>query len=420
MRSYLEANQPVSVTGVFTHVIAWLKSSSGDRVYRNPNFKVQESDPEYLKEGIAFYGIHGLADRNSACERAAERLLLGELPGLIHSIYLPSFENRVRGKGIKNYAKQLRDKIKMNGDKNVILMGHSRGGLVAAYLSEYLAKDADINVHAVITIGTPFSGSPLAVEPLSWWSKSVKQMKKDSPFLKRLCEKISESDTYYYYFAAQNDVLVPIQSTFVEKKNNSFVLLDRHGHLSIMSSHRLVEHIRCCIVETCHRLLGNDAEDDDEHAILEAFTLMQDDNEHQEKSVLAEVCDDIDDCVLGLKERVHLKSILFKVNVLQQLKVMLTEIMQERCNNYYPQAESVGDFIHLYMQDENMGMGKKPMMILSEPLNHASFSLFTEKKSLTQLAVEELIVKYQHTPLPLSLVEIKEDVEIERNESRMR
>ncbi len=43
---------------------------------------------------------------------------------------------------------------------------------------------------------------------------------------------------------------------YVKKNPKSLVELDRHGHLSIMSSHRLIGFIRDYIIESCTALLS--------------------------------------------------------------------------------------------------------------------------------------------------------------------
>ncbi|CAM2940570.1 putative lipase [Legionella steigerwaltii] len=239
-----KAIQPISTTGMFAHAYNWLTSPSGDQVYYNP-FYDKEGNPELE---TAIYFIHGTADQSSAFQNVAERLIQAGLPNEISSLNLLSFNNRYEGKSIEFFAEQLGDKIKANHHRRVILIAHSRGGLVASYFAEFLAKLAGIEVLLIIPIGAPFNGSYLAMKPLSWFSDSVKEMEIDSSFLKQLKEKIINSSTIpYHFFIAIEDAIVPGESgyikEYVDKNPNSLSKLDRHGHLSIMSSHRLVELI---------------------------------------------------------------------------------------------------------------------------------------------------------------------------------
>jgi predicted alpha/beta hydrolase family esterase len=240
----VKTTQPVSTTGMFAHTYYWLTYPSGDQFYSNPVFK----NEQHQDKGTAIYFIHGTADQSSAFQRVAERLIQAGLPNEISSLNLVSFKQRYQGKNIEFFAEQLREKIKANQHQRIILIAHSRGGLVAAYFAEFLARSAGIEVVLICTIGTPFNGSYLAMKPLSWFSDSVREMEIDSEFLKQLKEKILENATgNYYFFIAKEDAIVPGESgcinEYVDKYPNSLIILDRHGHLSIMSSHRLVFHV---------------------------------------------------------------------------------------------------------------------------------------------------------------------------------
>jgi pimeloyl-ACP methyl ester carboxylesterase len=240
----VKGNQPVSTLGMFAHTYYWLTYPSGDQVYPNPAFKSEQNQDK----GTAIYFIHGTADQSSAFQRMAERLIQAGLHNEISSLNLVSFQQRYQGKNIEFFAEQLRDKITENKHQRVILIAHSRGGLVAAYFAEFLARIAGIEVVLLNTIGTPFNGSYLAIKPLSWFSDSVREMEIDSEFLKLLKEKILDNASgNYYFFIAKEDAIVPGESgyinEYVDKYPDSLIILDRHGHLSIMSSHRLVSHV---------------------------------------------------------------------------------------------------------------------------------------------------------------------------------
>ncbi|MDX1900811.1 MAG: alpha/beta hydrolase [Gammaproteobacteria bacterium] len=219
-----------------------MTSSPYDVIYQNPNYANHEK--------VTIYCVHGTADRSSAFTLIAERLL-DKLPNVVASIHLVSFKNRGKGKGIEVFAKQLQEKIRANKDQDIILMGHSRGGLVVSYFAEYFAAEIHANVHGVVAICSPFGGSDLAIAPLSWLSDSVKQMESESEFLNNLRKDITHSNINYYFVAAEKDSLVSMDQSFVKKDSASLTIFDRHGHLSIMSSWRLVEHIQRCV----HRML---------------------------------------------------------------------------------------------------------------------------------------------------------------------
>ncbi|HAT8180063.1 TPA: alpha/beta hydrolase [Legionella pneumophila] len=270
-----KAKQPISTTGIFAHTYYWLASPSDDQTYRNPNYKTEQKD----NKGTAIYFIHGTADQPAAFKRVAERLIRAGLSDEICSLNLIAFDQRYQGKSIKFFAEQLKNKIKTNHHQRIILMAHSRGGLVASYFAEFLAKEASIEVPLIITVGTPFNGSYLAVKPLSWFSDSVREMEIDSEFLLQLKEKIVEhAISTYHFFIAKEDAIVPGESgyikEYVDKYPDSLHILDRHGHLSIMSSHRLVSDVAHLL-----RDFFNYCETDEEEVKISRsgeFTLIED------------------------------------------------------------------------------------------------------------------------------------------------
>lgn len=240
--SVVKAIQPVKIVGTIRHAFLWAGASSEDVIFRNPNYKESKDDNNEL----VIYCVHGTADRSSAFSLVAERLLKSEyFPERISAIHLLSFEKRGRGESIKEYSEQLKAKILANKHKNVILMGHSRGGLVISYFAEYLAES--LNVHGIMSICTPFGGSSFAIKPVTLLSASVNEMVKGSSFLIELADKIQKSSIPYFYFAVTHDYLVPPDLAYVKGRKASLAVLDTHDHLSILASGRLVEILLNCL-----------------------------------------------------------------------------------------------------------------------------------------------------------------------------
>nr|HAT8712986.1 alpha/beta hydrolase [Legionella jordanis] len=239
---YIQENQPVSITGAIAHSYYWLTTLGwNDIVYKNPNFKADA----HPNGGIVLVCVPGTADQPGSFMRIVERLLKKDLADYISTVYIVAFNHRYQGKGIRFFSQQLIDKIKAYGHKDVILMGHSRGGLIISEAAEYRTESAGIRVHALFPICAPFNGSPLAMEPLSSVSTSVRQMEPNSPFLQKLNEDIGNSSLYYCFIGAEEDGIVPPEyayvKDYVDKHPESRILFDRHTHLSIMSSHRMVD-----------------------------------------------------------------------------------------------------------------------------------------------------------------------------------
>lgn len=83
--------------------------------------------------------------------------------GSMFSIRLDGLVSNAPENGIEEYAKKVEERVReikiLTGRSDVILVGHSMGGLIASYFTEHLAKAQDTKVDKVITISTPWSGS---------------------------------------------------------------------------------------------------------------------------------------------------------------------------------------------------------------------------------------------------------------------
>jgi pimeloyl-ACP methyl ester carboxylesterase len=377
MWAWLQRNQPVSITNAVTYVGEWLCSGFSDVPLPNPHFlSVNPND------NIAIYCTHGTGDRVSAFRRFANRIM-STLPHNISAIHMTSFDERFQGKGIDDFAEQLLQKIIQNKDKRIVLWGHSRGGLVNTYLTENLAEKAGIEVVAEFAIGTPFRGSHLAVYPLTLISRSIEQMSSGSSFLILLTDKIRQSKVKRFYYAAENDGLVKLDATSIDKAST---LLDRHGHLSIMSSHRLVKDVSLEINRLCQTEFKplSDAKDEDEYIVVGDDSALEIDDAYY----------DVDLQIEELKNRTHLKDPSQKIQVLTKLRTALGDMIDNGRGIAYPTATSVGQFIHAFLQDETINDGVKPITCLTEPLN---FSLFAQPNS--QQLLEQLVQKYNAIPL---------------------
>lgn len=233
-----KANQPIAITGMFRHSFLWLFGSWNDIVYQNPRF--QPAAPDDL--GTAIYCVHGTGDRNASYSLIAERLL-PNLPNHISSIHLVSFDGRYQGIGIEEFSAQLRNRILKNGHTKVILSGHSRGGLVAAHCAKNFVPTDNVTVTHLFVISTPLGGSDFAVSPFTAISTSIAQMQRGSSFLTALNAQLAVSTIPIHCIIATEDSLVKPHDCCPTGPHHQLVL-DRHGHLSIMSSHRLVAYIQ--------------------------------------------------------------------------------------------------------------------------------------------------------------------------------
>ncbi len=220
-----------------TYLYQWLTAPNGDYVHHCKTNDVQQNN----EDDVAIYCIHGTADQSSAFSIIAENIR-PELSASVKSIHQPSFEGRFQLHDISFFACQLKDKILANPHKKIILIGHSRGALVASYFTENLAEEYGIQVKATINICGPFCGSKWAVFPFTC-SESINQMRLDSPFLDALRKQMTNSGNTYYYFTGSRDDLVNPSHAFIEEHAQNVIELDE-DHLSIMKSPSLINHLK--------------------------------------------------------------------------------------------------------------------------------------------------------------------------------
>ncbi len=159
--------------------------------------------------------------------------------GSIYSINLsPPFAS------ISQLAEVLQTKIELikteTGANSVILIGHSMGGLVCGYYSEYLQKSKDIA--KIITIGSPFKGTLTAA---LGFGQNAKEMSPHSHFLKELTESMQKSTIPYYSVLSKMDnMVVPWKSGLLHDdiSKNDFVL-ENQGHLGLLISPLVIEQV---------------------------------------------------------------------------------------------------------------------------------------------------------------------------------
>lgn len=247
----------VHLTGVISHCSLWVTSPSSDTYIENKHFN-PDTRPE---DKTSIYCVHGTADRSHSFSVIANQLM-EKLPDNIDRIYFLTFDDRFQGTSVEDYAKQLKNKIILNHSKNVILMGHSRGGLICSWFAEYLSGKNDINVDLVVSVCGPFRGSYLAMWPLTKVSTSVDEMRVDGKLLLELSEKIAESSIRYLFLGAERDQLVTGDSYMpyqCERHGISVMKLPGHGHLSMMSTPDplLVDGLTDIITSVEHKVQEN-------------------------------------------------------------------------------------------------------------------------------------------------------------------
>ena len=164
-------------------------------------------------------------------------------------------------KGIEDFAtNEIRNKCleiqKVTGQSQIILIGHSMGGLVASYYAEHLSKKDNIDIEHIITIATPWQGTPL-LETIwyytnySWKTeKRYPQMSCSSFFRKILLDKIllvqankKEKKIQYYNLYSENDF-------FVNKKHGLISEQIPHKEINSCGHYLIIVHPQTWITIT--------------------------------------------------------------------------------------------------------------------------------------------------------------------------
>ncbi len=153
---------------------------------------------------------------------------LGDKISLIgHPVYIvPKLGNGLTG--IPRSARIVRDLIDKNKLKNIIVVAHSKGGLIAKYLLVHFNKDNAVK--GAIAISTPFSGSSLAGLIRH---KSFKELSPDSKLIKDLNShtiintKIVSVYPSFDNHIPEGSVLINAENIKVDVKGHHKMLFDK-------------------------------------------------------------------------------------------------------------------------------------------------------------------------------------------------
>lgn len=141
---------------------------------------------------------------------------------------------------IEQYAHKVAKKVEQilqeTGKKNIILIGHSMGGLVASYYALNLAPLKTVS--DIIAIASPFQGTKVA---LIGAGKCAHQMRYHSPFVEELSAKILQDKKIRFYFiaASKDHILIPVDSALLDKGKRRQYLIDDTGHFAVLFSEKV-------------------------------------------------------------------------------------------------------------------------------------------------------------------------------------
>lgn len=135
--------------------------------------------------------------------------------------------------------------IKETGQNELILAGHSMGGLVTGCLIlDNLVQNVVYKLW--ITIGSPLKGDPLA--PFGY-GECAKEMNIDSPFIKRLNEPSHLDEISSLHIGSETDLIVPAPFAFREghSKAQNYLCKLPHGHVSIRDNSEVFHELQVAL-----------------------------------------------------------------------------------------------------------------------------------------------------------------------------
>lgn len=203
----------------------------------------RETSPRDEHCPIAF--IHGLAGRksnwncalNQLEERGAAQL------GQFHPISL-RLANITLQDDVAQAVNELVALSKTNEKKSLMILGHSRGGLVALLAAQKLRCEHDIDIRGVVTIASPLKGSHWANRGNKYLGfckfSAFQELAVGSASLDKIAQIGLSGKFPVLHLVAKNDILV--QPECAQLNGNSVVSIDT-GHMGILVDPKSIEVI---------------------------------------------------------------------------------------------------------------------------------------------------------------------------------
>ena len=145
---------------------------------------------------------------------------------------------------IRGYAElvsQKADAIAKETKRNdLILIGHSMGGLVSAWYATKVAESGKVT--DVITIGSPLGGTKIAAIAIG---PNGREMRCGSELIRELQDEcLHNHTTRFFHIASKTDqIIIPYSSALFGLNPEREYLLEDIGHMSLLFSPRVVDKI---------------------------------------------------------------------------------------------------------------------------------------------------------------------------------
>src|SRR3989344_2169776 len=125
--------------------------------------------------------------------------------------------------------------IDNNNLKNLILIGHSKGGIISKYFIDN--SPLTDRVKLIISIASPFGGTQLGRLKIL----NTHEFLPDSAIIQKLNAKTSKNKLFINLFSRKDDVVIPNQNLILKGAKNIKVEVD--GHLGILESEKTLREI---------------------------------------------------------------------------------------------------------------------------------------------------------------------------------
>ena len=144
---------------------------------------------------------------------------------------------------IEEYAAKVQKKAEQiaeeTGDVELVLVGHSMGGLVSAYYALYLAPEG--TVRSVATLGSPLQGTTTADFGIG---QCAQQMRYQSEFVTALGRDISLSPIPFLHLGSKTDFVIrPNSSALLHGPNSRVYEYESMGHMMYLLSQSVVDKV---------------------------------------------------------------------------------------------------------------------------------------------------------------------------------
>jgi triacylglycerol esterase/lipase EstA (alpha/beta hydrolase family) len=186
--------------------------------------------------------VHGYINHGSAWAFQKQHLRKAGF-GPIYAINLgyPFRSIRTFAEKVKKKAEEIAKETSRN---DLILIGHSMGGLISSWYATKLAPSNTVT--DVITIASPFIGTPMARIALG---PNAREMEPHSPLLQELKQAIDQHPHIHFcHIATRADQLVIPGDSAIIPHHPHFIMEDV-GHASLLYSRRVTNQITTWLKE---------------------------------------------------------------------------------------------------------------------------------------------------------------------------